>query len=100
MAVERLLLETGDVLLLETGDGLLLESSTAGAGAGLTTRDRRASAHAIDLLGLRVLPNPDGTISTADRLHLLGKYRAVGATDGGAAAAPGMYKPIFRGRRR
>lgn len=30
MAVERLLLETGDYLLLETGDRLLLESSTAG----------------------------------------------------------------------
>lgn len=28
MAVEKLLLETGDYLLLETGDGLLLESST------------------------------------------------------------------------
>lgn len=32
MAVERLLLETGDFLLLETGDKLLLESSTAGGG--------------------------------------------------------------------
>lgn len=30
MAVERLLLESGDYLLLETGDRLLLESSTAG----------------------------------------------------------------------
>lgn len=30
MAVERLLLETGDLLLLETGDALLLESSTGG----------------------------------------------------------------------
>lgn len=33
MAVERLLLETGDYLLLETGDRLLLESSTAGGTA-------------------------------------------------------------------
>lgn len=32
MAVERLLLETGDRLLLETGDALLLESSTAATG--------------------------------------------------------------------
>lgn len=30
MAVEYLLLETGDKLLLEDGGGLLLESSTAG----------------------------------------------------------------------
>jgi len=30
MALERLLLETGDLLLLETGDALLLESSTGG----------------------------------------------------------------------
>lgn len=33
MAVERLLLETGDLLLLETGDRLLLESSTPGGTA-------------------------------------------------------------------
>lgn len=33
MAVERLLLETGDLLLLETGDDLLLESSTPGGTA-------------------------------------------------------------------
>lgn len=31
MAVERLLLETGDLLLLETGDALLLESSSGGS---------------------------------------------------------------------
>ncbi len=33
MAVDRLLLETGDLLLLETGDDLLLESSTPGGTA-------------------------------------------------------------------
>lgn len=69
MAVERLLLETGDLLLLETGDGLLLESSTS---------DTTISA----TLGTAVADGFDATIT-------IGSSGAVITCDLGTATASG-----------
>jgi hypothetical protein len=41
----------------------------------INTRDRRFSI--ASLLELEILPNPDGTISAADRLQWLGLYRGI-----------------------
>lgn len=51
------------------------------------TRDKRYSMMLLDWTVGRVLPQPDGTISTADRLHYVGKYRGI------AANAPNPVAP-------
>ena len=43
------------------------------------SRDKRFSLMTLDWTVGRVLPQPDGTISTADRLHYVGKYRGIAA---------------------
>lgn len=53
----------------------------------VNTRDRRFSMLGLGLDALRVRPNPDGTISTTDRLHLLPLYRGI------AAAGPSVIDP-------
>ena len=46
----------------------------------INSRDKRTSLITFDWVVGRVLPVPDATISTADRLHFLGKYRGIAAS--------------------
>jgi len=63
----------------------------------IDTRNRRASVIGLDLLALRVLPSPDGTIDAGDRAQLAGKYRG---TFEAAAGGAGPFRPLWRPRRR
>lgn len=54
----------------------------------INTRDKRASAGS--LLGLEMLPLADGTVGTADRLHVAGFYSGIAAAVGIAYVLAGM----------
>jgi hypothetical protein len=56
--------------------------------ADVDTRDKRASAMNVGGTDL-VLPNPDGTISDADRAHLAGVYRGLTAEPGSSVSEAG-----------
>ena len=64
----------------------------------INTRDKRFSLIAFDHVGGRVYPNPDGTISTADRIQWIGKYPGIAFTV--ATAAADSFIPVIRRRRR
>lgn len=53
--------------------------------ADLDTRNKRASAIAFDVRWGHIYPNPDGTISDADRQQIAYKYPGISA---GAPPAP------------
>lgn len=75
-----------------------IAAGAPGPVSGINTAAGRYSIMLLDWVVGRVLPEPDGTISTADRLHYVGKYRGIAA---GAPTAPlGVYIPQFRRRRR
>lgn len=42
--------------------------------AAIDTRDKRENAVIVGDAALNVLPGPDGTISAADRAHMVGEY--------------------------
>ena len=71
MAVERLLLETGDYLLLETGDRLLLESSTGAA----------------DVLCTLALTDATDTVTASATVAIVATLAKTDATDPLLAAA-------------
>ena len=48
----------------------------------------------------RVFPNPDGAVSTADRIQWIGKYRGIAFTVVTAAADVTSFIPVLRRRRR
>ena len=77
---------------------LLLSLLVAGLAFGaVDTRDKRASA--LNVGGIvQVMPDPDGTIDAADRLHIAGEYRGIAASPppvGGPTSTQGSKKGLF-----
>ena len=64
----------------------------------IDSRDKRFSMMLYDTLG-RVFPAPDGTISTADRIQWIGKYRGI-AFAAATVSAGDSFIPVIRRRRR
>ena len=64
----------------------------------INSRDKRFSLMTYDNMVGRVFPNPDGTISTADRIQWIGKYPGIAFTSASASAE--SFIPVLRRRRR
>ena len=64
----------------------------------LDSKDKRGSAIGFDKAYMRILPNPDGTISQADRQMVGYKYSGIAFTAGGGATGWGMLLSWSRNR--
>ena len=64
----------------------------------LDSRNKRMSMICFDLPSGRVAPNPDGTVSAADRQQWLGKYPGIAFSAPGAAVVflqpSGFFGPV------
>lgn len=70
----------------------------APAGGGLNTASKRFAMMTYDWVIGRVLPSPDGAFSTADRIHLIGKYPGIAFTS--ISPVVSVFIPVIRRRRR
>ena len=66
--------------------------------ANLNSAAKRFCMINYDLLGFRVLPRPDGTLSASDRVSLIGKYCGIAFTS--VTVATSVFIPVIRRRRR